>query len=57
MEKLKTENRPTSENIVEFINGIQSIDDKSVFLDLSELPKRSIDRYLRLDSYVSAPKI
>jgi UDP-2,3-diacylglucosamine pyrophosphatase LpxH len=42
MDKLQTENRPNSENIVEFINGIQSIDDKSVFLDPSELPDKIV---------------
>ena len=42
MEKLQRENRPTAENIVEFINEIHSIDDKSVFLDPSELPEKIV---------------
>ena len=42
MEKLQRENRPTAENIVEFINEIHSIDDKSVFLDPSELPDKIV---------------
>ena len=42
MEKLQRENRPTRENIVEYINSIHSIDNKSVFLDPHELPKKIV---------------
>jgi hypothetical protein len=42
MEKLQTENRPTAENIVEYINEIHSIDHKSVFLDAYELPQKIV---------------